>query len=134
IDPCRYFYEIARDAGIDSRTIEFTEDAIPIPLHKFCSYRPMLPGIADVCQDRCKRNDLGLVGQIEETIDVEHVQKLGCGQKTAFCLRLVLFVSRERQVQKSLPIAGNLRKISSLSSQAFRHAPNVPRVEQRDDM
>ena len=70
----------------------------------------MLPGIADVGEDRGQRHDLGLIGQIEDAVDVQHVQEFRGLYEAMLDLRFVPFVAVERQIQQSLPVAGNGRQ------------------------
>ena len=92
----------------------------------------MLPRIADVGNDRRQRHDLRLIRQVEDSIDVQHVQELRGLHEAVLHLLLVLLVGLERQVQQRLPIARDGRQLLALLAGALRLAPAVARVKQRD--
>ena len=67
-----------------------------------------------------KRHDLRLIRQIEDPIDVEHVQELRGLHEAALDLRLVLLVGLERQVQQRLSIARDGRQFLALLAGLLR--------------
>ncbi len=69
----------------------------------------MLPRVTDIGENGGQWHDLRLIGQVKNSVDVKHVEKLRGLHKTAFHLTFVLFVRRKGQVQERLPITGYCR-------------------------
>ncbi len=65
----------------------------------------MLPSITDVGENGGQRDNLRLIGQIEDAVDVEHVQELRRLHKTPLDLHFISLVFLKRQVQQRLPVA-----------------------------
>ena len=89
----------------------------------------MLPGIADVGEDRRQRHNLRLVRQIEDAIDVQQMQELRGLHEAALNLRFVFLVGLERQVQQGLAVAGDGRQILAFLAGLLGRAAPVARVE-----
>lgn len=69
-------HKIFRNARFDCRSVQLTEYAAPIPLHKLVAVYVVLPGVADISEDRDQRHNLRLIRQVVNSIDVLHVQEL----------------------------------------------------------
>ena len=61
----------------------------------------MLPRIANVGKDRRQRHNLRLVRQIENPVDMQHVEEFGGLDESALHLRFVLLVGIQRQIEQA---------------------------------
>src|SRR5437588_7846513 len=68
-EPSRYLDDVLGETRFDRGTIKLSEDAAPIPSRQLALVLCVLPLFADLCEDRGKGNNLGLIWQIVCTID-----------------------------------------------------------------
>src|SRR5437667_247816 len=87
------------------RFVRLAEDAVPIPADQLLPVRVVLPGLANLGKNGGKRDNLRLVREIEDSVDVQHMQELGGLQETALDLRLVGLVRLKRQIEQCLAVA-----------------------------
>jgi hypothetical protein len=92
----------------------------------------MLPSITDVSEDCRQRNDLRLVGEVENTIDVQHVQKLRRLHKAAFHPDFVSFVFFEGEIQQCLPVACNGGQFLALFASGLGDTPSITGMKKRN--
>ena len=65
---------------LNCRTIKLTQHAIPIPTCEHRSVRIVLPSLADIRENCSQRDNLGLIREIENTIDSHFRSVFCCGQ------------------------------------------------------
>jgi len=94
----------------------------------------MLPGITNIAQDSSERDYLRLIGEVKDTVHVQHVKELGRPLKTSLRQILVFQVGTKRKVEEGLPIPRNLRKFFTHFSTGFGISAFLPGVKQRNNV
>src|SRR3546814_11188951 len=91
-DPGRKVPNVEREAAFDCRTVEFSEDAAPVPLGQLLAHGIVFPGRAELSEDRRQRHQLRLVWQVARVEDLQGMEELSGSHISVLTIVRPLFV------------------------------------------